>query len=66
MAISQVVIEGNTALRATRQVVKQMATRPEGFWWFRKGEYDEQKVDEDVARAAAALVRRPRATSISR
>ena len=25
-----------------------MATRPEGFWWFQKGEYDERKVDQDV------------------
>ena len=25
-----------------------MASRPEGFWWFRKGEYDERKVEDDV------------------
>jgi outer membrane protein insertion porin family len=25
-----------------------MDTRPEGFWWFQKGEYDERKVDQDV------------------
>ena len=25
-----------------------MATRPEGFWWFQKGEYNEEKVEEDI------------------
>ena len=29
-------------------VVKHMATRPEGFWWFQKGEYDERTVEQDV------------------
>ena len=24
-----------------------MTTRPEGFWWFRKGEYNEDKVEDD-------------------
>ena len=47
VAISQVVVEGNKRF-GDKQVVKHMATRPEGFWWFRKGEYDERKVDQDV------------------
>ncbi len=47
VAISQVVVEGNRRF-SDQQVVKHMATRPEGFWWFQKGEYDEQKVDQDV------------------
>lgn len=47
VAISQVVVEGNQRF-SDQQVVKHMATRPEGFWWFQKGEYDEQKVDQDV------------------
>ena len=25
-----------------------MTTRPEGFWWFQKGEYDEDKLEQDV------------------
>ncbi len=25
-----------------------MSTRPEGFWWFQKGEYDEEKLEQDV------------------
>src|SRR6476469_8236880 len=39
VAISQVAIDGNTHF-SDKQVVKHMATRPEGFWWFQKGEYD--------------------------
>ena len=31
-----------------KAVVEHMSTRPEGFWWFQKGEYDEDKVEEDV------------------
>jgi outer membrane protein insertion porin family len=47
VAISQVVIDGNKRF-SDKDVVKHMATRPEGFWWFQKGEYDERKVDQDV------------------
>jgi outer membrane protein insertion porin family len=47
VAISQVAIDGNQHF-SDKQVVKHMATRPEGFWWFQKGEYDERKVDQDV------------------
>ena len=47
VAISQVVVEGNKRFD-DKTVVKQMATRPEGFWWFQKGEYDEDKLEEDV------------------
>jgi outer membrane protein insertion porin family len=47
VAISQVVVEGNQQF-SDKQVVSHMTTRPEGFWWFQKGEYDEHKVDQDV------------------
>jgi outer membrane protein insertion porin family len=47
VAISQVAIDGNEHF-SDKQVVKHMSTRPEGFWWFQKGEYDERKVDQDV------------------
>jgi len=47
VAISQVAIDGNDHF-SDKQVVKHMTTRPEGFWWFQKGEYDERKVDQDV------------------
>jgi outer membrane protein insertion porin family len=47
VAISQVVVDGNKHF-SDKAVVKHMATRPEGFWWFQKGEYDERNVEQDV------------------
>ena len=47
VAISQVVVEGNDRF-SDKDVVGRMSTKPEGFWWFQKGEYDEAKLDEDV------------------
>lgn len=47
VAISQVVIDGNARF-SDKDVVKGMASRPEGFWWFRKGEYREERLDDDL------------------
>ena len=47
VAIAQVRIEGNTTY-PDADVVDGMASRPEGFWWFQKGEFSEDKLDEDV------------------
>ncbi len=47
VAVGQVVVEGNKRFD-DKAVVKHMATRPEGFWWFQNGEYDERKIDQDV------------------
>ncbi|MGH7559494.1 MAG: outer membrane protein assembly factor BamA [Gemmatimonadales bacterium] len=47
VAVSQVIIEGNARFK-DGEVVKGLATRPEGFWWFRKGEYSEERVEEDI------------------
>jgi outer membrane protein insertion porin family len=47
VVVSQVEIEGNTHFK-DQDVVKGMATRPEGFWWFRKGDYSEEKVEDDL------------------
>ena len=47
VAISQVIVDGNTAFRDD-QVVSGMASRPEGFFWFQKGEFSEEKLDQDV------------------
>lgn len=47
VVVSQVEIEGNQAF-SDQDVVKGMVTRPEGFWWFRKGEYSEERVDDDL------------------
>ena len=47
VAISEVNVEGNQRFK-DKTVVGQMSTRPEGFWWFQKGEYDEDKLEQDV------------------
>jgi outer membrane protein insertion porin family len=47
VAIAQVIIDGNTTYK-DESVVEGMASRPEGFWWFQKGEFSEEKLDEDV------------------
>src|SRR5687768_9045084 len=47
VAISQVIVDSNKYF-SDKSVVKHMSSRPEGFWWFQKGEYDERKVEEDV------------------
>jgi len=47
VVISQVVIEGNERFKDS-EIVKGMSSRPEGFWWFRKGEYTEDRVQDDL------------------
>ncbi len=47
VVVGRVEIEGNTAFK-DKDIVKRMATRPEGFWWFRKGEYNEERVEDDL------------------
>jgi outer membrane protein insertion porin family len=47
VSISQVNVEGNR-LFSDKSVVGHMSTKPEGFWWFQKGEYDEDKLEQDV------------------
>jgi outer membrane protein insertion porin family len=47
VSISQVAVDGNKQY-TDDAVVAHMATKPEGFWWFQKGEYDEDKLDQDL------------------
>jgi len=47
VAISQVIIDGNTGF-PDAAVVEGMASKPEGFFWFQKGEYNEDKLDGDL------------------
>ncbi len=47
VAVSEVAIDGNQAF-SDKAVVKHMATRPEGFFWFQTGDYDEKRVEEDT------------------
>ena len=57
VALSQVSVEGNKAF-PDQQVVGQMATRPEGFWWFRQGRYDEQQLETDTRERLPAFYAR--------
>ncbi|MBI1966837.1 MAG: outer membrane protein assembly factor BamA [Gemmatimonadetes bacterium] len=47
VAISQVVIDGNTRF-TDGQIAHEMKSKPEGFWWFRSGEYDDDKLVTDL------------------
>lgn len=48
LAISGIRIVGNEQL-ADATVVGAMKTKPEGFWWFRKGEFKDDKYQGDLA-----------------
>jgi outer membrane protein insertion porin family len=47
LAISGIRIDGNAAL-SDAQIVGTMKTKPEGFLWFRRGEFDEDKFATDL------------------
>jgi outer membrane protein insertion porin family len=47
LAISGIDIQGNKTV-AEKAIVRAMKTKPEGFWWFRKGEFDEDKYVGDL------------------
>jgi outer membrane protein insertion porin family len=54
IAIAAVRIEGNHAFPAG-QIVKHMKTKPEGFWWFQKGEYGDEQLQEDLQQRLPAF-----------
>jgi len=47
VAISQVDIQGNTHF-TDQLIVEQMHSKPEGFFWMHSGEYNDDKVAEDL------------------
>jgi len=47
VAIAAVRIDGNTSF-SDGDIVKRMRSKPEGFWWFQRGEYSEASLREDV------------------
>ena len=47
LAVSGIDVQGNKALN-DKTVVAAMQTKPEGFWFWRKGEYDADKLAGDV------------------
>ena len=48
LAVSGVRIDGNTKA-SDKKIVNAMKTKPEGFFWFRKGEFDEDVFATDLA-----------------
>jgi len=47
LAVSGVDIQGNQGV-SDKSVVGAMSTRPEGFFWWKKGEFDEDKFASDI------------------
>ena len=47
MAIARLKFEGTTHF-SDADLVGQMKTGPEGFWWFRSGDYDDDKLRADL------------------
>jgi outer membrane protein insertion porin family len=47
LAVSGIRINGNSQL-SDRAIVTEMQTRPEGFLWFKKGEFDDDKYASDL------------------
>jgi len=57
LAIAAIDVVGNEAVKES-QVVSAMKTRPEGFWWFRRGEFDEDKYVGDLGERLPTLFSR--------
>jgi outer membrane protein insertion porin family len=47
VAISQVIVEGQEKFKEG-EIVSHMSTRPEGFWWWQNGEFDEERLEGDL------------------
>ena len=54
LAISGVEIVGNKALTA-KAIVSAIGTKPEGFFWWRNGEFDQDKYAEDLSKTIPQL-----------
>ncbi|MGH7529321.1 MAG: outer membrane protein assembly factor BamA [Gemmatimonadales bacterium] len=47
VAIAGIQIEGNTHF-SDGEIVDQLATQPEGFWWFQSGAFDDEDLETDL------------------
>ena len=54
MAISGLIVNGNTRV-SSKEIAVSMKTRPEGFLWFRKGTFDDEKYAGDLGERIPAL-----------
>ena len=53
-AVSGVFVDGNERV-GDKTIVKAMQTKPEGFFWWRKGEFDDEKFAGDLVERIPAL-----------
>ncbi len=56
VTVAQVGFEGNESLDADR-LRDALETKPEGFWWFRQGSYQESTLEEDLLARLPQLYR---------
>jgi outer membrane protein insertion porin family len=54
LAISGVEVRGNKAL-TSKEIVGAISTKPEGFFWWRNGAFDNDKYAEDLSKTIPAL-----------
>src|SRR5688572_1874537 len=54
LAISGIRVNGNSVI-SDDEIVAEMKTKPEGFWWFRRGEFDEDEYASDLGERIAGL-----------
>jgi len=54
LAVSGIRVNGNSVV-SDGEIVDAMQTKPEGFWWFRKGEFDEDKYAADLGERIAQV-----------
>jgi outer membrane protein insertion porin family len=47
IVVARVDVEGAKAFEPA-DIVGHMGTRPEGFWWWQSGEYDEDRLEQDM------------------
>jgi outer membrane protein insertion porin family len=45
--VSEVVVEGNEEIE-DREIVGRMRIKPEGFWWWRNGDYSDDVLERDI------------------
>ncbi len=54
VAIARVIVEGNSHF-TDEEIVSELRSKPEGFFWFQTGEFDDDKLAEDIRERLPAL-----------
>jgi outer membrane protein insertion porin family len=56
ITIADLTVAGNEYLTET-EIAAAMGTKPEGFWWFRNGKYEDSQYEDDLATSIPLLYR---------